>query len=246
MSFSFKGNPIPNFVKITGVNTSVLPPFSISLTSNEQITGSRFLRKKEEYKVFSVSFVLKAENPEDLKVKIREFSRFLTSEKPEPFILEAEKDKIYYVILSGNTEYEQSYDIAFGAFEFIAPDPYAYGEEKTVTLTSGGTIRIDLSSTAPSYPIITATALQDANEFRVSRGDQIIVEYDPIIRLYDEFKTGDVIEINNEEGKVTVNGQTKMPIVSLESDFFHLSPGSNWVNCSNGFDISMTYIERWK
>ena len=246
MSFTFKGVPLPSYVKITNIGTNVLPPFSLSTALIDDVEGSRFLRKREESKVFSFSYLIQAETPEDLKVKIREFASFLSSEKPEPLVLDIESDKTYLVMLTGDTEIDQTYTVGTGEFEFVAFDPYAYGEEKTVELMSGGTLLVDNPSTAPSYPIVTATAIIDNAQFRISRGDKVIEEYDPVVRLNDAFKIGDTIVINMEEGKVTVNGALKMPIIQLDSDFFHLSPGPNWVNCVTGYTVTMTYTERWK
>jgi predicted phage tail component-like protein len=245
MSFSFKGTPIPDYVKVTEVSTSVLPPFSISLSTIEGIVGSKFLRKREESKIFKFSYVIKADSPEDLKIKSRDFANFLSSEKPEKFFLDTEKDKIYYVILSGETPIEQTYGIGTGEFEMIALDPYAEGVTKTVELVSGGTTTINNEGTARTYPIFTITSNINSTAFKMSRWGQN-VEKTEFINLYDAIVIGDEIEINNLEGKVTINGENHMQVLSLDSEFFDLAPGTNSLSCSTGFTVSMKYTERWK
>lgn len=240
MSFYFKGKAVPEYVKVLEVSTSVLPPFSISLSSIEGMTGTKFLRKTEEYKIFDISFLIKAESPDDLKVKVREFAEYLDSEKPEPFYLESERDKIYEVILSGETSLDQIFDIGQGTLQFISPDPYAKGLTRTIEIIGDTPVVFNMKSTAPSFPRFIITTNANSNNFKITLNEN------KEINLIGDFLIGDILEIDNNLGSITQNGQTKMTLMTLDSTFFSIKPGDNTLISSPGFNVEMKYVERWK
>jgi predicted phage tail component-like protein len=240
MSFNFKGRAIPEYVKVLEVSTSVLPPFSISLSNIEGITGTKFIRKKEESKVFDITFLIKADSPDDLKVKVRDFAEFLDSEKPEPFYLNSERDKVYEVILSGETSLEQIYDIGQGYLQFIAPDPYAKGLTKTIQITGNTPETFTMNSTAPTFPRFTITTITNSNQFKITLNEN------KEINLIGDFLAGDIIEIDNNIGKITQNGEVKMFLMTLDSSFFSILPGENTLTSTPEFNVEMKYVERWK
>lgn len=59
------------------------------------------------------------------------------------------------------------------------------------------------------------------------------------------FKPGDVVEIDASSGLAMVNGEPRMDLVDLDTDFFTLIPGYNRIKVSPAFDADVTFKNRY-
>jgi phage-related protein len=115
----------------------------------------------------------------------------------------------------------------------IAHDPYWYGPEVSVQVSGTQTIVVD--GTAPTYPIIkTAGSVSSLSISNGLTGHALTVSG----------ATG-VIEINNEQYTVTVDGESRLDLVNDDWLLagFELVPGQNELITTT--PITLTYRPRW-
>lgn len=115
----------------------------------------------------------------------------------------------------------------------IAHDPYWYGPE--VTVQDAGTQVLQVDGTAPTYPIIktsgSVSSLSISNELT---GHAITVS-----------GAIGVIEINNEQYTVTVDGESRLDLVNEDwlLTGFELLPGQNQITTNT--PVTLVYRPRW-
>lgn len=115
----------------------------------------------------------------------------------------------------------------------IAHDPYWYGPEVTVQVSGTQVLQVD--GTAPTYPIIkTAGSVSSLSISNGLTGHALTVSG----------ATG-VIEINNEQYTVTVDGESRLDLVNDDWLLagFELVPGQNELMTTT--PITLTYRPRW-
>ena len=115
----------------------------------------------------------------------------------------------------------------------IALDPYWYGQEITVSVS--GTQNMAVDGSAPAYPLITTTgSVSNLTVSNLLTGKEFTVAG----------ATG-VIEVDNAECTVTVDGINRLDLVNEEWFLagFDLLPGQNQITTNT--PISVTYRPRW-
>jgi predicted phage tail component-like protein len=249
MSFTFKGISSDGFLKVTGVGYSVLPPSELQVLELAGMSGAKFVEKTDGVKEISVSYVLQATSEVDLMAKMRSMAGWLDSKTPEQLIFSNESDKYYLAMVTGSTEIEQfAGNVGIGTLTFICFDPYAYSiTENTLTLVNNATTTLDLTCTAPVYPVFTMTCIANSSLLKLKKNWETETDaVSPYLEVTGTFVIGDVLVFDTFTGKVTLNGALFMQGLSLESQFFTLTKGRNHMNYSIAFNGLVKYRERWK
>lgn len=242
--FTFKGIASSSHLRELKVGHSVLPPSNVKMLEIEGKAGAYFLKKTHGVRTITVEVAVIGTSQSNLRAKVREIADWLDSDKPEKLYFSDEPDVYYMAILSEETDLEQIVNLGTGELTFICLDPYAFRYNVNVSLTAGATKTVPYYGTAKTFPVITATATVATNLLLISRGDNF--GNDDKVELTHSFAVGDVVEIDMEKGTVKVNGTINMPIVTLDSDFWSLSKGDNFVWASGNFTYSLKYTERLK
>ncbi len=115
----------------------------------------------------------------------------------------------------------------------VALDPYWYGQEVAVTVSD--TQVIEVAGTAPTYPVITtAMSVADLTVSNALTGQSIVVT-----------GANGVVEIDNEQYLVTVNGEPRLDLVNEDwlVNGFELRPGENEI--TTDAPIAIVYRSRW-
>ncbi len=117
-----------------------------------------------------------------------------------------------------------------GTIEFICKDTTRKSiARKTKDITRESVILY--SGNSKSYPIIRFTIANSCSELKVSMVND---KFNNFIRLTGHFNQGQVIEVDMKKKKVTVDNQLNMQILTLDSKFHYLLPGSNRYSLLNG------------
>jgi len=100
----------------------------------------------------------------------------------------------------------------------------------------------DYGSQAPFAPVITVTLGAATESVQVTHTGS-----GRFVHVADAFAAGDVLVFDMSAGKVTRNGVTIMPKVSIDSVFFAVPPGLQTVTVTTDADYvaSMTYRRRY-
>ncbi|UKL30014.1 tail family protein [Bacillus phage PK2] len=241
---TYNGIDTGSLMKVLKVTRSVLPPSEVKTLTIDGKAGGIFISKKDGMKRIEVEVLVLAEDPVSLRAKVRELADVLDADKPQSLTISDEPHLTDFGIIEGDTDIEEELKHGTGTISFLCPDPYSIGAERTVALTANGTTTVNNAGTAPSFPVITATATQDIGYFHISRGDDF--GNDEFVEVGHSFVTGDVLEVDMSKGKVSINGEVRMAPLTLTSDFWSLSKRTNYIWCSAGFTIQLKYNERFK
>jgi len=117
----------------------------------------------------------------------------------------------------------------------VAPDPYWYGQEVTVTVS--GTQTITVEGTAPTYPLITTAGSVSS----------LVVSNALTGKGFAVSGATGVIEVDNDERNpsVVVGGVSRLDLISEPwlLNGFELLPGQNQITTNT--PITVTYRPRW-
>ena len=144
--------------------------------------------------------------------------------------------------LTGATELEFATYSATADLKFTCPDPVAYGEERTLTVPSEGSVSFHVNGTYPAKPTVKAPgAVRGASNVWGLRLDDA-----DFLRV--EIATGsgwsNRIEADCQARTCSVNGAATLP--TPESDWLELEPGEHVLSNDQGSgSCTVTYIERW-
>ena len=179
-----------------------------------------------------------ATDPREIQRLWANVAALLRTDGPRPLYLS--EGLWRYAVLVEDTALEFKTYSATAPLKFVCPDPVAYGEERTVTVPSGGSAEFLVGGTYPARPAITAQAVRDGSALvwgvRLDDGDYIHIE------------TGSAgavaVEADCAERTCRVAGTTAM--ITLDSDWLELAPGTHTLSNDKGSGAAtVTYAERW-
>ena len=237
-SFSFNGIIKP-YIYVE--EKSNRPPWAPVTRGYQQVPGrpgAHLIKKtKVEPRPLPIPVYFKAESIADLQKMKEELAAWLIHDDPKPLVFDDEPDRTYYAIVDGSFDVEEFVRTGKGTIPFICPDPYKYGEEKTVPINSGG--RIVNNGTVDTNPVLTITFTAATNNFEITCGSKMV-------RVIYNFIKNDVLTIDMDKRKVLINNVVNMTAYAWDSQPFSLTPGNNTLTFTAGVDAKVTYRERWK
>lgn len=163
----------------------------------------------------------------------------LRSDGPAPLSL---APGIYRLaVLQGATDLEFNTYSAHANLTFLCPDPVAYGNERSVTVPSGGSATFAVGGTYPTKPAISAAqAVRDGSALvwglRLDDADQL--------QVATGSASAKPVALDCQARTCTVDGSVALP--TLASDWFELSPGTHTIANNKGSGAcTVTFRERW-
>jgi len=129
---------------------------------------------------------------------------------------------------------------AIAELTFVCPDPVAYGDERTVTVPSGGSVTFEVGGTYPAKPTIAADAVRDGTSevwgVRLDDGDYIHVATGS--------SSAREVEVDSDRRTCTIEGDPSM--ITTDSDWLVLDPGMHTLAMDKGTGAAtVTFVERW-
>lgn len=227
----FNGVNLSEYFKIRDIRKSLLPRITNVLKEIPGKAGSRYLKDKLQPLIISIDIEIKDKSK--LEDKMNYIKTFLyTKDLKRLRIL----DKYYFAKLDGSTDLEKILYYRNTTLNFLCPDPIAYGETKTIDISSNTTI-INQGSYKTTGRI-TIEVTQSIGHIQVTQqntGEYVYIEHD--------FVAGDEVIIDLDREYVTKNGYSIMKDVYLESDFFDIPVGE--FELTSSVPATLEYVERW-
>lgn len=129
---------------------------------------------------------------------------------------------------------------AIAELTFVCPDPVAYGDERTVTVPSGGSVTFEVGGTYPAKPTIAADAVRDGTSevwgVRLDDGD--------CIHVATGSSSAREVEVDSDRRTCTIEGDPSM--ITTDSDWLVLDPGMHTLAMDKGTGAAtVTFVERW-
>ncbi|MFP7287985.1 phage tail family protein [Shouchella clausii] len=123
-----------------------------------------------------------------------------------------------------------------GTLNFICSDPAKYKAEKTLNIGTSFSNHQIAGSMVRKWASRTVFSGETKNyRLENDKGGKIILNY--------TFGENDVLEIDYEKRLIKLNGVARMPLLSLDSNWFKLHPGVNRLRASHA--TAITYRETY-
>lgn len=231
----FNGLNLNDNCIIKSIRESILPPISTTRKAIPGRRGTKYIRKELGEKIIEIDIEIPANSFVGRQSIVDLMTPKLYTQDEVELILRG--DRKYFASLDSETLLENLVFHGATTLVFLATDPLAYGDTKTIDITStptvinggtypaAGTITVEITEPISSIDI----TLQNTGEF-------IYVSHD--------FVVGDMVLIDLEEEMVYKNGYSIMHDCYLESDFFDIPTGEFQISVSSG-NATLEFTERW-
>lgn len=219
---NFNNIDMPDFVKVIG--RGLKTSSSLDVQSVSSSIGQRHTRTKIGSKELPIDIIIKPDKEKSLDEQLDELNEWLIGNdyKPSKLIFPEQPDFYLWANVSGSTEIKDDLRMGTGSINFVALNPIKYSINPIIQ-TGLSKIIIDYKGIIKGSPIITLTMKEAANSIEVVN-EQDLKNH---VILNHPFKANDVIVIDNEKRKVTLNGQVNMKMVAFQSKWLQLKKGSN-------------------
>ncbi|MGE7650472.1 distal tail protein Dit [Peribacillus frigoritolerans] len=165
-----------------------------------------------------------------------DLAEWLIHDEAKPLIFEDEPNRIYYAVVDGAFNPEDIVVFGKGTIPFVCPDPYKYGPEETIIL---GTPPIQNVGTVESHPVFSIKFTAPVSEFKLTHGNG------KFVRVIYNFVANDLLVIDMNKRKITINNNVRMTSLDLNSNWFSFQPGNNTITSSTGATTTIKFRPKW-
>lgn len=182
-----------------------------------------------------VGFVVK-DNQDALVIR-DVLASWLITDEPVALSFDDEPGRTYFALVDNTIEdFERFSVIRRGTIQFLCPDGHGYGLTKTINVGTGYATHNVTGQVPSTWSSRTVFSSETVNyTLENDRGGKVLLNY--------TFGANDVLEINYEKRLIKLNGVARMPLLSLDSNWFKLLPGTNRLRASQ--TTVVTYRETY-
>lgn len=209
-----------------------------------QSDGAQFFYRRNAQRNIRVMYQLISKSAEDFREKFNALNKILNQERAV-FVFADEPDKHFIGTISDVEDVEGGSLNVTGEFTLRCSDPYKYGEQVEVTLSSTLSQTVTAEGEYETPCIIQITPLNDNSDLTITgiARDPITGEDEPV--TIKNLKKSIPIIVDGETCTVTQQGANKYP----ETDFWEfpsLLPGENQITLSNAANtVTIKYRPRY-
>lgn len=226
-TFHFNGRDSSEFnIYIKEINTRVLPPIKTKMVTVPGKPGAFNFGNEIGIRVEEIKITTRTQTNEELWSLKEQLASWLLTDTPAEFYYSFEPNRVYYAMLSGDTDINKILWMGEVTLTFEMPDPYAYGETKNQTIAVVDT-REDTDTQSEWQSGTLNGVVATAN------GLQLQKEGQDFSRTFD-FSTG------TKSGTVVANGALQLSkgqninkVDTTDNDWNTKTGGSNTIG-SNG------------
>ncbi|WP_429969160.1 distal tail protein Dit [Enterococcus sp. AZ136] len=220
---TFNGVAIPSFVKVRGIEFSVLPELSVQYQELPRTLGGSFLYTQKGTKKFILDILIELPNGRALFDCAEEFGDWLQGDNYSPCKLEfSEMPDCYYMAnVNGAVNVSDIFVAGEGSVEFLAVDPSKYSN-KSLEVSGNSPLTVDYSGKVAQPFVVTFTVPQESTLLGITN-----VRTNKTMRLKGTFKQGDTVTFDTRKKQVIYNNQINMRLLSIDSEWLTLLSGAN-------------------
>lgn len=189
-----------------------------------------------------VSFTIAAQGSANARrLALSTLGSWLNVDEPKKLVLPDTPTWYYMAIPDGSLDLKRAIKAESTVITFTLTDPIAYDStEKTVTVPSGGSVTFTVGGTYPAKPNISATAVRNSTSLVWG----VKLDNADFVHVATGSASGRVTVIDCDARTVTVSSNPA--ILTLDSDWLELSPGTHTLTMDNGTGAAtVKYRERW-
>lgn len=217
----FNDIPLPSFVIVKQINTQILA--DITNTTVKGVVGYRHKKIEFGSKLITIDFSLERDGVLSKFEQQQELIQWLKGDdwKESKLILPDNPNLYYMAICNNGFDLDYSDIEGEGTIEFLICDPHRYGIQN-IDIKLSDINKYDMQlGTEYSYPKIIFDITSDCEELKLTLKNK---KYDNYIRFKHNFLTNDKLIIDMKTKKITLNGETKMQILTLDSRYHMIDP----------------------
>lgn len=240
-SVSWNGTVLTN--SYTVIAQKGMPSYTVAKTTIPNMDGVLVGSVTQGCPTFKLTFVLAQGTAVQREAERRQIAAMFDVDGPRQLALGRDDGAYYMAVPSGNAKLEERVTSGKVVINLMVTDPAAYGQTKTATVPSGGSVTITVGGNSPTFPTIYAASavrnstslvwgvkLEDGTFVHVPTGTSSSRRID--------------IDCGKRTSTITANATVNMP--TLDSDWLVLTPGTHTVTMDQGTGAAtLTWVERW-
>ena len=240
-TFIFDGHDMAENLEVAELRMQALPELSPILKESPGRDGAAYLGSTMQPLVVTVVARLATgtTDPAEIQRKWAEVASVLKTAEPAKLCLTPGLYRM--AVLQGASELEFATYSAKAELQFLCPDPVAFGDERTVTVPSGGSASFAVGGTHPARPTVSASAaVRGASSLvwgvRLDEGD--------FLHVATGSASARAVELDCGARTCSVGGSTSLP--TIDSDWLSLEPGLHVLRNDQGSGAcTVKFRERW-
>ena len=193
-----------NYLTVTrGRKRPSWAPIDRELITVTGMAGAHLSHSKQQVRVITVPVFIMADSFSDLQKLKEDLAEWLIHDESKELKFRDEPNRTYYAVVDGGLDLAELVRWGTGEITFICPDPFKYGEEKTLSFPAD-IVEVENEGTAETEPIFELTAKQKTTFAMISNGDDDAAEYNLIGTPADD----DVQIVDTRASVLYENGKT--------------------------------------
>lgn len=160
MLFSLRFNSVKKDYIICerGKRRSAFAPIRRNLLTVPGMAGAYLEGTETEVRIIEQPIVINGKDRFDVRKLEEDLSDWLFTEQSAELIFDDEPDRTYYAVVDGSLDIEDIVRFGKGTITFICPDPYKYGQKKSITPVTNLTAPVVISNqgkmeTPPNFKV---------------------------------------------------------------------------------------------
>lgn len=237
--FTFNNIDSTNFLKENAVRHSLLPSVENKFVKVPNRNVAFDFGYSFDVRRIEIDVTIIGTSNSDLRTKTREIANWLFHEELKTLTFSDEPTITYQARINGSTDLDQILHYGQGTLVFVCPNPFGIGASISATVT---TDTIPNAGTFETPPVLKATFTANASEFKITNNTT-----GEFVRVIRDFVLNDVLVIDCENSKISVNGVSAMIDLDIASDFFNLTRNGDSFTVSpvGVATTKIEYQERW-
>ncbi|CDQ21710.1 distal tail protein Dit [Halobacillus karajensis] len=173
---NLKGKQLPEFVNVTNIKRSVLPPIQNHMLKVRGKAGAYHYGQTVDIRTIEVDIAIISDGLGDVANKASVLAEWLRHKEPVDLFIDDQPDRYYKVLHDGSSDIDEIVSVGKGTITFILTEPYAYGASHTLNFTpvSGVATNIDVVGNGETYPDIKLMMKEDVTDISVVSDDQFV------------------------------------------------------------------------
>lgn len=232
----FDGHDLTELYAVSDLRRSLLPR-ELGSEDVPGMDGALFTGARLGVRTTTLTLTARAKDMGRRQQLARQLAEILNVSEPRPLQVSIDDGLWLMAVPSSGTDATRWLNATSFEVEFVSHDPLMRGDERTVTVPSGGSVTFTVGGSAPTMPLVAAPAARDGS------GGAWILTLDGGMYLAASVPSAAALEADCEGRTLTVNGETAL--LRPDADWLVLEPGMHTLAMTGTGAASVTFTERW-
>lgn len=235
----FDGHNLTNLFAVSDLRNSLLPR-NIGTEDVPGRDGSLFTGATLSARTITLTLTIIDRSITGRQAAERLLASILAVDEPRPLSISIDGGLYYMAIPHADSEGSRYRNATSYEVVFEVPDPVAYGETKTITVPSGGSVTFTVGGTYPTMPTISAPAAANGSggfwRLRLEDGSYLLAT------IPSGVSSAPVIA-DCEKRTLKVNGNVALLVP--DADWLVFEPGEHTLEMTGTGAATVVFTERW-